>query len=353
MVADPPVLTKRQKRTCAAYDAVEVCAGAGGQAIGLHNAGFGHRALVEIEPAACETLRLNAARLRWGDIVYQADLHTWPDVKLLEDLRGVSLLAGGVPCPPFSMAGKQLGADDERDLFPRMLDLVAMLEPRAVLIENVRGLMSSKFDGYRANVDVRLRNLGYIPAWRLLQASDYGVAQLRPRTIMVALRPNDASAFTWPEVHPEAAPTVGEVLYESMASRGWYGAKKWAASASGVAPTLVGGSKKHGGPDLGPTRARQGWAALGVDGIGLANELPDKSFSGVPKITVAQAALIQGFPSDWLIHGRKTAAYRQVGNAFPPPVAEAVGRQIYGALAAADDAHTTVLSPIEAERLTA
>jgi DNA (cytosine-5)-methyltransferase 1 len=353
MVADVRSRTDRRLSANAAYDAVEVCAGAGGQAIGLHYAGFAHRALVEIEPAACETLRLNAARLGWGDIVHQADLHTWPQAELLVDMKGVSLLAGGVPCPPFSMAGKQLGADDERDLFPRMLDLVAMLDPRAVLIENVRGLMSTKFDGYRANVDVRLRNLGYVPAWRLLQASDYGVAQLRPRTIMVALRPNDAAEFVWPEAHPEAAPTVGDVLYESMASRGWKGAKKWAAGARGVAPTLVGGSKKHGGPDLGPTRARQGWAALGVDGIGLANELPDNSFSGVPKITVAQAALIQGFPPDWQIHGRKTAAYRQVGNAFPPPVAEAVGRQISKALAAADDALATPFLSINAERLTA
>ena len=231
-----------------------------------------------------------------------------------------------------------------------MLDLAEVLQPRAVLIENVRGLMSAKFDSYREHIGDRLRLLGYTPAWRLLQASDYGVPQLRPRTIMVALQAADAEFFEWPTPHPEAAPTVGEVLYESMSSQGWKGAKQWAAQASDIAPTLVGGSKKHGGPDLGPTRARQGWAGLGVNGLGIADELPDRSFAGVPKITVGQAALIQGFPPDWIIYGRKTAAYRQVGNAFPPPVARAVGRQILGAFAAADAARESALAESPPER---
>src|SRR5581483_11966530 len=108
--------------------------------------------------------------------------------------------------------------------------------------------------------------------------------------------------------------------------------------ANQIAPTLVGGSRKHGGPDLGPTRARQAWDRLGVDGIGLANSLPDAKFTGKPKLTVAQAAMLQGFPAEWEIHGLKTSAYRQVGNAFPPPVAEALGVAIVSAFVAADAA---------------
>jgi DNA (cytosine-5)-methyltransferase 1 len=120
-----------------------------------------------------------------------------------------------------------------------------------------------------------------------------------------------------------------------MASRGWPGAFAWAKAASGIGPTLVGGSKLHGGPDLGPTRAREAWKLLGVDGRGLADEAPDEKFpvDGMPKLTVRMTARIQGFPDDWKFEGRKTASYRQVGNAFPPPVAAAVGTAIKEALA--------------------
>lgn len=127
-----------------------------------------------------------------------------------------------------------------------------------------------------------------------------------------------------------------------MAAAGWKGAKQWSELATSIAPTLVGGSKKHGGPDLGPTRARMAWEALGVNGKVLANEPPDKNFSGVPSITVKMAALLQGFPKDWVFCSKKTNAYRQVGNAFPPPVAKAVGIKIREALEDADATHQSV-----------
>ncbi len=301
---------------------VEICAGAGGQALGLEEAGFEHVAVVEIDPHACATLRAN--RPLWN--VQEADLHTWDPTPY----KDVDLLAGGVPCPPFSLAGKQLGADDDRDLFPRALELVDILRPRAVMLENVRGLMDEKFAGYRSQIIERLAELGYRSDWKLLNASDFGVPQLRPRVILVAMR-QDQGVFEWPE--PEVSPrSVGEVLLPYMAASGWEGAQEWAAGASTIAPTLVGGSKKHGGPDLGPTRARRAWEALGVNGKTLAETPPQPGFDGLPRLTVAMAAAVQGFPADYVITGRKTNAYRQVGNAFPPPVAKAVGLQIKKAL---------------------
>jgi DNA (cytosine-5)-methyltransferase 1 len=98
--------------------------------------------------------------------------------------------------------------------------------------------------------------------------------------------------------------------------------------ADKIAPTLVGGSKKHGGPDLGPVRARKAWAELGVDGLGVANEAPEAGFEGIPRLTPRMLARIQGFPDSWDFGKRKTAACRMIGNAFPPPVAEAVGMKI-------------------------
>jgi DNA (cytosine-5)-methyltransferase 1 len=129
--------------------------------------------------------------------------------------------------------------------------------------------------------------------------------------------------------------TVGDVLFDLMESEGWGGAGAWRAAASGIAPAIVGGSKKHGGPDLGPTRARAAWASLGVDGKGLAAKAPQPGFVGRPRLTVAMAARLQGFPDDWTFTGGKTAAYRQVGNALPPPLARAVASAIANCLEAA------------------
>ncbi|MDX2061763.1 MAG: DNA cytosine methyltransferase [Bacteroidia bacterium] len=305
---------------------LEICAGGGGQALGLEQAGFEHVGLVEIDPSACTTLQFN--RPAWQ--VLRADLREVSG----ESFAGVDLLAGGVPCPPFSVAGKQLGSDDERDLFPEAIRLVDETRPKAVMLENVRGLLDAVFSDYRLKVEQQLRKLGYVPDWRLLNASDFGVSQLRPRVVFVAVRKEISEHFRWPVPHKLAPPTVGELLYDLMASRGWEQAQAWRQQANAIAPTLVGGSKKHGGPDLGPTRARKAWASLGVDGAGLWDEAPPRGFEGMPRLTVKMAARVQGFPDAWQITGRKTAAYRQVGNAFPPPVAAAVGRQLVYALAA-------------------
>ena len=308
-------------------NSIEICAGAGGQALGLEQAGFEHVSLVEIEAAACQTLRFN--RNHWH--VTECDLRHYS----AEKWRGIELLAGGVPCQPFSQAGKQHGNEDERDLFPEAIRLVSECQPQAVMLENVRGLLDSVFDEYRAKIIADLKKLGYVAEWRLLNASDFGVPQLRPRVVFVALKKNTAEYFVWPSAHIAPPPTVGEALFDLMAENGWNGAIQWRERACDIAPTLVGGSKKHGGPDLGPTRAKKAWASIGVDGMGIANAAPEKDFIGMPRLTVRMTARIQGFPDHWQFSGKKTAAYRQIGNAFPPPVACAVGTQIQAALNAA------------------
>jgi DNA (cytosine-5)-methyltransferase 1 len=313
-------------------EVVEICAGAGGQALGLERAGFEHALAVELDGSACATLRAN----RPGWKVAQGDVAD-PEVWAPEAYAGVDLVAGGVPCPPFTVAGRQLGATDERDLFAWAVELCDRIRPRALLLENVRGLSLNRFGAYRQHVLDRLRELGYVPGWQLLHASDFGVPQLRPRFVLVAVRAEDAPWFRWPAPPEVAPPTVGETVGDLMGARGWPGADRWARRASGIAPTIVGGSKKHGGADLGPTRAKQAWAELGVDGLGLADEAPgpDDDPALTPRLTCAMVARLQGWQDDWgwEFTGRKTARYRQVGNAFPPPVAEAVGRAIRRALA--------------------
>ncbi|MEW2393731.1 DNA (cytosine-5-)-methyltransferase [Streptomyces venezuelae] len=380
------------------YTSVEICAGAGGQAIGLHQAGFRHLALVEIDGHAAATLNQNiTGHPVWDwerdhcDVLSAdvKDFHPFEDMKKGGDrlrTHGLDLLAGGVPCPPFSHAGKQLGRDDERDLFPRMLELVEELNPRAVMIENVRGIMDPKFANYRDWILARLqggkyleengaqasdKGLGYtVCKWGVLEASDFGVPQLRPRAVLVAIR-NDVLKdvkYEWPTPTHEDPVSVAESLQPSMLMRykpyfeGKYAEQaraaydRWLAKAEerddelkgkggGIAPTLVGGSKKHGGADLGPSRAKAAWKQLGVSGVGVANDAEkckekatedrDLFREDGPMLTVEQTAIIQGFPPEWEFTGGKTAQYRQVGNAFPPPVAKAVGESILDVLKAA------------------
>ena len=193
---------------------LELCAGAGGQALGLEQSGFRHLALIELDPHACATLRMN--RPYWNTI--EDDLHHWNATRF----RGkVDLLAAGVPCPPFSKAGKQLGPKDDRDLFPQALRLIRQCQPGAVMIENVRGLMDDRFAPYRAALDEQLRAEAYEPHWRILHAADFGVPQLRPRTLLVALQRDLLPFWRWPSAAKKAAPTVGEALREEMAAGGW------------------------------------------------------------------------------------------------------------------------------------
>ncbi len=242
----------------------------------------------------------------------------------------VDLLAGGVPCPPFSVAGKRLGRLDERDLFPEVLRLVGELAPRAVMIENVKGLMAPRFSAYREEIVTELGELGLeVVMWDVVEASEFGVPQRRPRSVLIALEPAAASGFSPPKTL-EGVRTVAETLLPHLAH--WKHRRVWANGANEVAPTLVGGSRKHGGADLGPTGAKKAWARLGVNAHLVANEPPSPDHIGPITLTVEHAAALQAFPPDWEFAGGKTARYRQVGNAFPPPVARAFAASIAQAL---------------------
>jgi DNA (cytosine-5)-methyltransferase 1 len=215
------------------------------------------------------------------------------------------------------------------------------VQPRALLIENVPDLVTK--DAYapiRDYIGKELTHLGYRYTWSVLNAADYGVPQDRKQGILVAFRGDKLSAFAEP-AHVLTPPvTVGAALKDSMAARGWPQADTWAAYANRLAPTLVGGSWDRGGADLGPTGSKRAWAGIGVDGATVADQVPGPGFHwdpslgrpGMVRLTVEQAAALQGFPRDWQFAGRKTARYRQVGHASPPPVGRALGSAIRAAL---------------------
>lgn len=303
---------------------VEFCAGAGGQALGLEQAGFNHKLLVDNDADCVRTLSHN--RPNWRAIC--ADMNGF----VLPEVGPVDLFSGGLPCPPFSIAGKQLGERDERNLFPAALSLIEQLQPKFVLIENVRGFLSRSFGDYRDALRASFSGLGYSVDWRLYNAADFGVPQSRSRVTIVAARHELWPFFDFPAPVGVNHVSVADAIGDLLGSEGWEGIETWRRQATAVAPTIVGGSKKHGGPDLGPTRARAAWKKMGVNGGSIAPHPPERGFEGLPRLTNRMVARLQGFPDDWHFTGSKTAAYRQIGNAFPPPVARAIGLAIMEAL---------------------
>lgn len=315
---------------------VDVCSGAGGLALGLERSGFEPRLLLDEDADACRTLGAN--RPHWN--VIQADLLDF-DPSEHPESYDVDLLSAGLPRVKSSATVRRTDSHVEERLLEATVYLVHAIRPRAVLIENVPGLAhSDEYRRFRDFARAELSHLGYEFSWFVVNAVDFGVPQTRKQGVLLAVEGPRAAAFRPPAPTVPVPRTVGDALGESMASRGWQDAARWAAQADQPAPTLVGGSKNRGGADLGPTGAKRKWATMGVNAHTVGNEVPGSDFVWDPqlgrdnmvKITVEQAALLQGFPAPWEVTGLKTARYRQIGHATPPPVGQALGRAVAEAL---------------------
>nr|WP_042434190.1 DNA cytosine methyltransferase [Streptacidiphilus anmyonensis] len=309
---------------------MELCAGAGGQALGLERAGFDPVLLIDHQEHVCRTVGLNRPSwdIRCGDVrAFDPDEHP--------KAMGVDLLSGGLPRIKSAATAARSDDHEEREVFETAVNLVARIRPKAVLLENMPELVEKDdFVSERSLIEEELQKQGYHVFWGVLDAADFGVPQHRRCGLLVALTEPYHSAFVWPAPIPAQRRTVGQVLATSMASAGWPGAGSWAANADKVGPALVGGSDRRGGADLGPTGTKNAWAVLGVNGNSLGDDVPDADFppGESPKLTVRQAALLQCFPEDWGFAGGKTKEYRQIGHAMPPPLATAVGGAIAAAL---------------------
>lgn len=245
--------------------------------------------------------------------------------------ENVSLIAGNLSSAGISVAGPRQESGEEQ--YARALERIEAVRPRAVLLLNVAGLMAQRFQGLRLDLDQRLADLGYQVAWRVIDSASFGLPQSRRRAALVAFRQGQFTRFVWPAGGVEV-PTVGEFLRSHMSSEGWPGAAQWSRLAAGIAPTIVGGSKRHGGADLGPTRTKAIWYSLGVDPRGIANGPPgpDTPVRAMPRLTTEMLAALQGFPPDWRFVGKKTSIYRQIASAFPPHTAAVLGAEIAAAL---------------------
>ncbi|MER7709361.1 DNA cytosine methyltransferase [Streptomyces werraensis] len=315
---------------------VDVCSGAGGLALGLEQAGFEPRLLLDDDADAVATLRAN--RPHWN--VLNTDLLDF-DPSEHPESYDVDLLSAGLPRVKSSATAQRAESGLEERLLEAAVYLAHAIRPRAVIIENVPDLAhSDRYQRFRDFARAELAHLGYEFSWFIVNAVDFGVPQNRKQGVLVAVERRWAEAFRPPTPTVRQPITVGAALGPSMAARGWPDAARWAAQADQPAPTLVGGSKNRGGADLGPTGAKRKWAAMGVNAHTVGNEVPGPDFVWDPalgrdnmvKITVEQAALLQGFPGSWEVTGLKTARYRQVGHATPPPVGQVLGRAVAEAL---------------------
>jgi len=308
--------------------AFEICAGGGGQAAGLAKAGFRHVGLVERDPSACRTLRAAFG----SNHVLEADL-VGLEPRVVDRL---DLLAGGVPCQPFSQAGERRGAADERDLFPEALRLVGKLQPRAVMLENVAGIFAPDNDVYRFGILARLERLGYSAEWRRIDCSHFGVPQKRIRAILVAFREKRAmERFSWPRPlahHGDVPHPVIARLFGQLTSCGWVPPTELMDRMDRAAPTVTGGSDRKQGIDFGKRKSALVWGDMGFVQTRIGDKPPEPGHEGDVEATNAMIAALQGFAFDWPWQGTKKAVFRQIANAFPPAAALHLGCAIASAL---------------------
>lgn len=315
---------------------LEICAGAGGQALGLHTAGFDALGLYERNPYAARTLDTN----RWLGPVHCADI---TQVDFSRYRGDVDLVAGGVPCQPHSTMGKKNGRNDERDLFMEAVRVVKEVQPRAFFFENVEGFGQKENTGYRADLFEKFADLGYQSQVFSFYGSDYSLAQRRPRVAFIGFRDVPMRQFRMPPTFPEWEKTVGEALLDIVMSNGWEQdrAETWArVYANRRGSTIVGGSEQSGRQSFSANLRTQDWLDMKIDPMGIADKAPPAGHPvAIPfQFTLAMGARLQGFPDDWVFAGstrsdkHKKVQRMQIANALPPIMAQAVGLAIYSTL---------------------
>ena len=177
------------------------------------------------------------------------------------------------------------------------------------MIQNVRGILDAVFEDYLEWIGGELKKLGYQPGWKLMNASDFGVPQLRPRVVFVALRKEYAEDFSWPESSDAPVETVGETLYDLMAANGWKGeslAREGRRDCTNRSRWLSQARRPRPGSD----ESQTGLGDAGSLWPRIPREAPGPDFLGMPRLTVRMVARLQGFPDDWQFAGSKTQTYR-------------------------------------------
>lgn len=335
-------MTKRTTPKARRLTSVDLFAGPGGLTLGLEKAGFDCVMAVEFDTDACKTFKSHHPNTDLRDV----DIAT-VDFK---PLRGeIDLVAGGPPCQPFSSGGKRLAANDPRNGIPQFIRAISEIRPKAVLMENVPGLAAGhKRDYLEEEVVANLEDLGYQVAWQILNAADYGVPQKRRRLILVGLV-DGQFAFPVP-THGPGAPNPWVSSGTVVSAMRIHGTPNPSIVTYAKNPSLRpdpyhGMVYNGGGRPLDLTKpsptilaSAGGNKTPWVDTKGIVVPYHKHLVKGgaprtgkVPgarRITPEEAALLQSLPQEVQFAGTRSSQYTQIGNAVPPLLAEAVGRQL-------------------------
>lgn len=350
------------------FTSVELFAGAGGLALGMHLAGFKHVLLNEMDEMACQTLRRN--RPEWN--VLEGDVHK-VDFTPLRDK--VDFLSGGFPCQAFSYAGKKGGLNDTRGtLFFELARAVSEIRPKVFLGENVKGLLSHDDGKTLEIIRSAIAELGYtLVEPRVLKAIMYKVPQKRERLILVAIRNDIAEqvAFRWPDPYNRVM-TLRDAFYKGdlystdvpISDGQTYPEKKkrvmamvpeggdWRDLPVEVQKEYMGGSFYLGGGKTGMARR----LSLDEPSLTLTCAPAQKQTERCHPIetrplTVREYARIQTFPDEWQFEGNLTAQYKQIGNAVPVNLSYAIGRSLIRLFNEIDAMHPEESKYEEANRI--
>jgi DNA (cytosine-5)-methyltransferase 1 len=307
--------------------------GGGGLDLGFERAGFHHTASYELLEVCGQTLRAN--RPQWR--VFSGESKGDVTGVAFSPFRGVDVIHGGPPCQPFSVAGKQAGASDPRNMWGEFVRCVLQAQPRAFVAENVVGLLDKKFDLFvRRNIVDPLHDQYTIFTFKLA-AHEFGAPQARRRVFFVGFRAKrDAARFQQPDPTHGNEGTLFGLLLTLNAARRSLGLSD--IGFDELAPTLRSGftGPRNTTGVVNSKASLSVWHQLRIwpNGVqpsrALADAYPPEN--GHYRMSVADCALLQGFPADWRFSGAVYQALGQIGNSVCPPVAYAVARQTAQAL---------------------
>jgi DNA (cytosine-5)-methyltransferase 1 len=331
------------------YTLIELFAGAGGLAIGLENAGLKSSLLNEIDKNACATLRKN--RPEWN--VVEGDI---AEIDFSQYRDKIDIVSGGFPCQAFSYAGKKRGFEDTRGtLFFEYARAVKEINPKVIVAENVRGLLNHDDGRTLDTIKKIIDELGYdLVEPKVLKAVFYQVPQKRERLILVAIRKDISKvvSFNWPAPYKRIMTMKDALkkghLYNSdvPASDGQkYPERKveilskvpeggyWRDLDDDLQREYMGGSYFLGGGKTGMAR-RLAWdePSLTLTTAPAQKQTERCHPSETRPLTVREYARIQTFPDEWEFCGSISSQYKQIGNAVPVNMAQALGRSLVSLL---------------------
>ena len=321
---------------------IELFSGCGGLAKGMEKAGFSHLAFVEINHFACESLRRNFA----PKLVHETDIRTFD----FSQIGSVDAIAGGPPCQPFSLGGLAKAYDDHRDMFPEATRAISELHPRGFVFENVKGLLRKSFSEYFQYIVLRLtfptfakqenehwtdhllrlqslsyhnyNGLKYSVQYKLLNAADYSVPQVRERVFIVGIREDVPAVWRWPK--PILTKTNWLTIQEALKE-----IPDPLDSHNKIPDHLyIGGARQYPGHTGSPVNLPSKTIKAGAHGVPGGENMIRFGDGTVRYLTVYEAKFLQTFPKDYTIVGPWGEAMRQIGNAVPVKLAEIIGRQL-------------------------